>query len=198
MAFDDQAMTTSNPVQSFYGVWDAGSSMTATAGTAATGRLTKATLVAQTFINESQVSNHPVNYLTRSNDAKLGWYIDLVIPNSTLFLGARVVVKPLLLGDILFFIVTGSSGSVCGGSRTSHLITLDAYSGTTADFNVYDTDSDGRADDQAPVTSLPPEVVGLGSVEDKLIITAEGEVSVRKVTVTRFIPPGAKTRGIIR
>ncbi len=185
--------------QSFYAVWDSGSSDPASTA----GGLNKSNLQQQSFANNAGtigVSNNVVDYL---QTGELGWYIDLSVPITNAFQGGRAVINPLIINQIVFFIVTVPSGEICNRDGDTFLITLDAYDGTEANFNVFDTDNDGVADSSSPAIRLSGAAVGLGSVtsgiDPKLITTnSDGTIDITDINTGELSPPGRKSWSILR
>ncbi|MGH1440959.1 MAG: pilus assembly protein [Cellvibrionaceae bacterium] len=192
---DDSDTTT----QSFYAVWDAGSTSTSSLY----GDLDRSDLQGQSFTNTSGligITSNSVDYVPTS---ELGWYIDLTIPSTTFFEGGRAVINPLVLGQIVFFVVTIPSGEVCNRDGNAYLIALNSYDGTEADFSIFDTNGDGVADSSAPVTPLSGAAVGLGSIsaggDPKLVTTnADGSIDVDDITIAAPILSGRKSWSILR
>jgi len=185
--------------QSFYAVWDSGSSNSSTLY----GNLDKSDLQSQTFTNSSGVigvSNDSVDYLQTS---ELGWYVDMNTSGINLFSGGRAVINPLVLNQIVFFIVSIPSGEVCNRDGDTYLIALDSYDGTEADFFIFDTDGDGVADSSAPVTALNGAAVGLGSISSdndiKLVTTnADGSIDLDDITTGAPLASGRKSWTILK
>lgn len=120
-----------NPaVQSFYGVWDSGSSQ----------RL-RSNLVAQTVTGNStgdlrNTTDHPVNY-----GSQFGWYLDL--PAS----GERVIVDPRIRGEYVFFNTLIPDVDTCNSSGSGWLMALKIGNGGNPNDPVYDVNNDDKVDD---------------------------------------------------
>jgi len=188
--FVAQGDTQTTDVQSFYGVWDAGVNRK-------TGRaewLTKANLQQQQIDNALNISSETVDF---SISEEFGWYIDLSIQGSSAFTGARSIDTPLVLGDIVFFLVTVPEDSICSPGGDSYLVALDLLDGTESQFNIFE-DVDGNPS-SAPIQNLGVTVVGIGSIDDLLVTTDKfGDVVARTVNTKKYIPPGRKSWSIIR
>jgi len=179
-------------LQSFYGVWDAG--VNKADGASAT--LTKANLQAQTFDSNLDISSESVDFITSSD---FGWYVDLAIAGADLFSGARSVNTPLILGDIVFFLISIPDEVVCSGGGTSYLAALNLLDGTQSSFNIFDTDGDGKPDSAQPLTLQDGNVVGIGSIDNKVVTTgSDGGVNVDDVNTQKYIPQGRKSWTILR
>ncbi len=130
---NNDSVTTST--QSFYGLRDNGSRITAT---------DRSTLVAQTILAEGAlagisgeqrvVSENEVNWAS-----KLGWYLDLTP-------GERVVTVPLLrLGRVIFSTLIPESSPCVAGGR-GWIMELDAQAGMNLGYSVFDINQDRTID----------------------------------------------------
>lgn len=144
--------------QSFYGIYDPNS------GTAATDAFTGRTaLGAQTIDAEPTVTVAGKSFTLRvtSNAAPgaRGWYMDLVSPAPTGFVGERVVANPLLRNGRVIFTTLIPDTDPCGFGGDSWLMELDAITGRRLTESPFDLNRDGKFDssDYAPGSpALPP------------------------------------------
>lgn len=137
----DNLVLDSTPPQSFYGLRDDGSRITA---------VDRTTLVAQTILREGAlagtgndqrvISSNPVDWAS-----KAGWYLDLT-------LGERVVSSPLLrLGRVIFStLIPNSSPCIAGGA--GWVMEVDAQSGSRLEYSVFDVNKDKAIDETDYVT----------------------------------------------
>jgi type IV pilus assembly protein PilY1 len=132
-----QYLTNADPsntnTQSFYGVWD--KEKTSQARTS----LTRNDLQPQGFVSgaDNQVlEDNPVDWGTQN-----GWYIDL--PDT----GERVVVDPVLRGNVVFFnSVVPETTSLCSGGGTGAEYAVDIVNGGRPDEPTFDVNNDGVVD----------------------------------------------------
>ncbi|ATE60429.1 pilus assembly protein [Thauera sinica] len=163
---------TTTATQSAYGILDSG------AVVSGRGALQQQTFIyqgARTSTDSSEVrvaSNNAVAYTGTS--AKRGWYIDLVLPNSTTSVGERIVTYPILRhGRVILTSIVPSSGA-CDQGGYSWITELDALTGGRLSYSVFDYTDDnlfnsadyaryGSGDEAAenPVTSRKLGTEGL-------------------------------------
>jgi len=128
-------------VQSFYGVWDNGKDS-----------LTSSTLVEQTFISGTAVTNDDnqtnitsqVRVLTDNEvdySTKQGWFINL-----TLKQGERVVIDPLVFGGLVFFNTWIPDSNPCGAGGYGFLMNAKLLNGGPTEEEVFDFNEDGNID----------------------------------------------------
>lgn len=120
---------TNTSVQSFFGIWDAGSGASA---------LTSANLTAQTINqitdDERLISSQAVNYsyVAGRSDNMMGWYF-----NSLPIERERVVLRPLIFGNILVFQTLIPTQGMCNARAGSGFImAVDPLTGGNPSFNV--------------------------------------------------------------
>ncbi len=199
--------------QSFYAVWDAIN--VDDDNNLVNNNLTKQNLVERTFSSSDTddgtvftIAGDPATYITSNadGDGNYGWYVDLELAENNVFLRGRVVINPLLSGEVVFFIVSvPRQGASCdSGSSNSYLVSLDLLSGLVPDFTVF-PDGDGSSNSSdtfsSPVTELTNSVVGMGisGIENTLILTNENSsITTKNVTDGRPIPSGRKSWSIIK
>jgi type IV pilus assembly protein PilY1 len=117
--------------QTFYGIWDSGSTVSS-----------RSVLQPQVMTTSAYrtISDDPVNYSTPvSSSTKYGWYIDL---DST----ERVTVDPLAIGDVVFFNTLLPPTSTCGYGGSGWLMVVDQLNGGEPAFPTVDTNGDGVVD----------------------------------------------------
>lgn len=170
-------------LQAFYAVWDADSS---DINDKTYSKLKKNNLVQQEFSDSLTITSNAVNYGTGSGE-KFGWYVNLATTGTNVLLGGRSVLTPLLIGDIIFFIVSVPDSGVCTGNGTkSYLATLEAVDGSqVSGFNVYTASSPA-------LQLLSAPVVGMTSVGGK-IIKSHSDSTVDNTDV-QTLPPSPASR----
>jgi type IV pilus assembly protein PilY1 len=151
---------TTTSQQSFYGVWDSGEK-----------QLTQADLVQQVIGTGTTsggkagrtLTNNTVDYGSGDD----GWYIDLPVS------GERVIVDPVIRGDLVYFNTAIPDSSPCNAGGTGWLMTAKYVNGGRPDKLAFDLSGDGRIDaldainSEAPagtgVDGLPASSVNLGN-----------------------------------
>ena len=170
-----------NPqVQSFYGLWDQGSSITDRAllqaqtityqglGTlACTLTNTCPTGTPTTTTNSiTVVSKNPVCYAsssvgcTTSSPLKKGWALDLIYTTPQ---GERVVSAPLVTNGLVVFATLIPSANQCTAGGTSNLFEVGALSGGQPSFAPFDINGDGvvNSQDQVVINGMAQYVSGM-------------------------------------
>ncbi len=117
----EQSDLTTTSTQSFYGVWDDGTS------NLDRSKLVQQTLSTGTFTdsdgnihtNLRLITDNSVDYSNKS-----GWYIDL-----SLTAGERVVVNPIVRGSLVFFNTWIPSSSACSSGGTGFLMSVEQLNG---------------------------------------------------------------------
>lgn len=160
------------PVMSFYGIQDKGAAITTT---------DRSDLQSQSIIFEGAVtvtgtdengdpvtielfdgrsvravSENVVNYGVGVS-ADVGWYLDLVSPNTAdlsnpFKYGERVIERAILDNDKIIFVTLVPSDSPCEPGGTSWLMEMDPFNGGRLATTVYDADGDGDIDDADKIT----------------------------------------------
>lgn len=130
-----------NPeIQTFYGIEDTGSRITAT---------DRSVLVQQTILAEVEQDDVIWRVTSLQPDAaftgKRGWYMDLAFPAGQGG-GERVVSVPLLRHGRVIFTTLIPSQDPCLTGGYSWLMELDARTGSRVGYEVFDVNRDGRID----------------------------------------------------
>jgi len=129
---------TSTAVQTFYGVWDKG------------GTVTRADLESRTITEGTDsgqetrtVDGDSIDWTDTTTTARLGWFVDLNKEQ-----GERVIESPLVRGEYVLFNTVTPSQSLCQSGGTSWTMAL-RFDGTTPLQPVFDVNNDGQvnADD---------------------------------------------------
>jgi type IV pilus assembly protein PilY1 len=160
-----------NPaIQSFYGIWDNGSEITAdrdavlveqvieeegTVSTDVDGSLTAGPL-APGVLDEDEYNYRIVTDNTVDYSSSRGWYLDLVSPELGIQ-GERVVAAPLLRHGRVVFTTLIPIDDPCSTGGTSWLMELDALSGARLTEAVFDLNGDGRVDSADLITATTEE-----------------------------------------
>lgn len=131
-------------VQSFYAIWDKGTSDTVTRS-----QLQEQTIVAETHeFNRDfrETSSNTVDW----SGGKRGWYMDLVTPPTTSAGpgGERIVSRPFIFQSRVFFVtIVPSTDDPCTPGGSSWLMQLDMLTGSRTASSMFDTNNDGRFND---------------------------------------------------
>jgi type IV pilus assembly protein PilY1 len=174
--------TSDTSVQTFYGIWDDGTRISYTDR--------DSVLQAQTITDELTafgreirlISNNPVVWTGKN--AKRGWYLDLIPPGGEKQ-GERVVSAPLLRFGRVIFSTLIPFDDPCSAGGVSWLMELNAQTGATLGYTVFDLNKDGLFNSEDDISSgngsLPasglkstvgitstPAVVSAGEKEYKL------------------------------
>lgn len=190
LAVGDESKT---DLQAFYAVWDTNATNPVTSSN---GKFKKSNLVQQSFNADFTITSNSINYGTALGE-HFGWYVNLEVGGGgagNLLFGGRSVITPVLLGDIVFFIVTVPDSGPCAVSSTkSYLATLSTYDGTqVSGFNVY-------ASGSPALQLLSQEAVGLGTIGNKIVTTnSDGSISDNDVQTLPPKPAGRSSWSIFR
>ena len=156
---------TNDDVQSMYGIIDDGTPLVRNGAGA---NLTQRNAVLVGAVNGKSVRAFESNSPLPSGSK--GWYLDLLTPPSGMSEGERIVTAAQVLGGgKRTALVTSSvipTASACQSDGRGYINALDAFTGTSLSSPFFDTDGDGRFDDEtltaADGTKLPVGSVDLG------------------------------------
>jgi len=128
------ADTATTDTQSFYGIWDAGTSVS------------PSQLVEQTFVplpdpKARSLTKNAVTYADPPSSGDFGWYLDL--PD----VGERVVVDAFEVENVVFFNTVVPQVEPCSAGGYSFLMSVDAKTGGTPDAPPFDYNGDDSLDD---------------------------------------------------
>lgn len=186
--------TTSTATQTFYGVWDRG-----------TSELLRAKLTPQTITTTATrtLSNTAVAYTASGGAQKFGWYIDLHTSNAAT--GERVVVDSLVRGNEVYFNTLIPNNVPCsfGGSGWSMRVNRD--NGGLPAAPVFDTDGNGIVNGSDNINVTGELVSDAIMTESKIlgntayISTSDGKIVQKKVTKIKSAEAGRQSwREIIK
>lgn len=155
----DRLVSSSTPIQSFYGIKDKGSAITST---------NRGELQAQTIVKET--STYRLTSKNAVADSKMGWYLDLYVSSKQ----GEMVVNPALLvyGKIVFTTLIPPVDDPCSPGGDSWLMVMDAMSGGRPDAAVLDVNQDGKVDEkdnQKPGSGTGPDDVVTGSKQEGIV-----------------------------
>lgn len=114
--------------QTFYGIWDSGSSVNS-------GNLVQQTITELT--NERILTEYPVNYENPPSSGNFGWFINL--PET----GERVVVNAFEIAGLVFFNTLTPSEEPCESGGSSWLMAADMKTGGNPDLAAFDLNDNG-------------------------------------------------------
>lgn len=136
-------------VQSFYGVWDDDS----------TTDITRADLQQQKILHQIKSNGRELRVTSTNTvdwSSQMGWYMDLLPPDSTPQ-GERVIDNPQFNQGRILFATLIPPQNPCDYQNSSWFMALDANTGTRNDQPVFDLNGDGNFDNsdkvQASTTS---------------------------------------------
>ncbi len=172
--FSETTDKTANAQQAFYAIWDS---------TAGVGGIAQGDLQAQAILG-TQVSNGTTYTTTSENDVdwttRKGWYL----PLSTVepLVGERVIYPAQTArGRVLFTTAAVNSADPCESTGTGRVFVLDAAKGGMLNYQVLDTNGDGRIDSSdirvaglfigTGIPNLAAIVAGVAGGNDKMYIT---------------------------
>lgn len=137
--FSETADKTTNSQQGFFAIWDADG---------ATGGYVQSNLQPQT-ITGTVTGNGATYYTTSNNDVdwavRKGWYMTLSTTDP--YVGERIIYPAQTSrGRIIFTTAAVNSSDPCESTGTGRLFELDAAKGGMLNYQVLDTNGDGRID----------------------------------------------------
>jgi len=173
-------------VQSFYTVWDAGSSTL----NSMYGDLDRSKLTEQLFTysgTDIGVTGYPVSYQEGSN---YGWFIDLKVPTTNVFSKGRVVINPIFVNGFLVFAVTVPGGEVCNREGDSYLVVLGGLDGRASNTVAVVSESD------IPIVGI--ELITYGNTVSIGTTDSEGGIGLKDTPSDSAIAQGRKSWSIIK
>jgi type IV pilus assembly protein PilY1 len=160
IANDDNVQTTAQ-FQSFYGVWDAGSSY---------NLITRDELSEQLIINDTSLirgdvidtrgiapavtppaagDSTPVTFQTTNPGENFGWHMDF---KSATDPTERVLISPFVIGRVLFITTSIPPSGLCGVEGGSgFFMPVDYVDGSQVNFGIFDFNGDGKFTDSKGV-----------------------------------------------
>jgi len=124
--------------QSFYGIWDNGHTVANGRSALVEQTISEgATLINNVSHKVRTMSSNPVNYSTEQR----GWYVDFKTSKE------RVIVNPVLFGQLVIFTTTIPDQNLCGIAGGSWLMVLDSDTGGEPRFTALDISNDGVLSD---------------------------------------------------
>ncbi|MEW6119419.1 MAG: PilC/PilY family type IV pilus protein [Pseudomonadota bacterium] len=205
-------------VQSFYGIWDNGSSI----ATTNRSELQVQSIVAETsetFILDVKDPDDPDDDVTqtfasRETSAntvdwgtKRGWYMDMNYPAAN---GERIVTQALLRYGRVIFLTLIPSSNTCDAGGESWLMELDAVTGSKTADSSFDFNNDGKFDDgdflasgavasgvktSVGITKPPAWFTGTGGKDYKVMTGTTGGI---ESLGNKGAPPGPSGPGTLR
>lgn len=174
----DRSLLENPPVETFYGVWDQGWSVSGTA-TAPTATLTRSDLTEQDLLAEFDTAGRTLRKTSKKPvpwGVSSGWYLDLAAGGTAS--GERFVGVPVVaLGQVIFTTFEPNSDSdECAASGTNWLNVVDASTGVgglqldghsdVVSIKLPDGSSGGGPVGTPPVVTTPPNDECDPAVED--------------------------------
>ncbi len=133
---------------------------------------------------------------------KRGWYVDLDIPTA----GERIVSNPRVRGAVLLFAsMIPPQENTCDAGGTGYVNAIDPFTGTSLGSAYFDSNGDGKVDENDVVTAADGTVVPVGSIDlgvgmptlptliDKLLVVGGSKGTLGSVVMN---PQGGSARRI--
>jgi type IV pilus assembly protein PilY1 len=133
---------------------------------------------------------------------KRGWYVDLDTPSA----GERVVSNPRVRGAVLLFAsMIPPQENTCDAGGTGYVNAIDPFTGSSLTQPYFDSNGDGKVDEDDSVTSSGGTVVPVGSIDlgvgmptlptliDKLLVVGGSKGTLGSVVMN---PQGGSARRI--
>lgn len=183
IAVNDQINSTT---QSFYAVWDSGTEPATAGGADRAANLRRSNLQQQGFYSTTNAGGDAVFDVRGVNAdgsfsanaavaydiaGEQGWFIDFELNQSgtDLLDRGRSIISPLVINEVVVFVITVPTGNICQPVGSSNIVGLDAVNGSVPSFTVF-TDPDSGFFIRKENSSI----VGLGS-----IITQDGDINIK-------------------
>ncbi|MCF6282120.1 MAG: hypothetical protein L3J28_07900 [Candidatus Polarisedimenticolaceae bacterium] len=145
--------TSNTAPQSFYAIWDTGSTTTTT----------RSNLLEQKITvhggNRRTLSDDPITYGLTAGEHR-GWYTDLSSPS-----GERVIVTPIIFGKLVVYTTIIPASNMCASAGTSWLMVHDLFDGGRPDYIAIDVDNDGNFDSDDQVAGINTSGVLSGDLQ---------------------------------
>lgn len=129
-ATNDNVVSATPPVQSFYGILD-GTAITVTNRSV----LHQKIISSQVATTSRTVTEGSINWASVS-----GWYMNLLDAGISIGTGERVITKPILVYDRLIFTTFIPSTLVCDGGGSGWLMEVGGVGDDSATFRIFDND----------------------------------------------------------
>lgn len=160
--FSEVADKVTTGQQAFYAIWDSDNGV---------GGIVQSGLQAQSITGTVNGSN-ATYYTTSSNDVdwavKKGWYLPLA--TTAPLVGERVIYPAFTTrGRVVFTTAAVNSDDPCEATGTSRLFELDPAKGGMLNYQVLDTNGDGRID--ASDTKVAGRYTGTGVIRSGAVVT---------------------------
>lgn len=199
-SFMTSADVSNDDVQTMYGLIDVDDADNS--GDAISGRdkLTKRTII----VARTQDGNDVRGFEAAGSmdPAKLGWYVDLDNPTE----GERIVSNPRVRGAVLLFAsMIPPQENTCDAGGTGYVNAIDPFTGTSLSKPYFDSNGDGKVDENDSVTAGDGTVVPVGSIDlgvgmptlptliDKLLVVGGSKGTLGSVTMN---PQGGSARRV--
>jgi type IV pilus assembly protein PilY1 len=193
-SFMTSADVSNTDVQSMYGLIDDGAAIDG-----------RDDLVARDIIVVATADGKDVRGFESSGTMppdKRGWYVDLDDPSP----GERVVSNPRVRGIVLLFAsMIPPQENTCDAGGTGYVNAIDPFTGTSLASPYFDSNGDGKVDENDSVTAADGTVVPVGSVDlgvgmptlptliDKLLVVGGSKGTLGSVVMN---PQGGSARRI--
>ena len=142
--YESQTDKTNMYQQYFFGIHDSSGSTTE-------NNLSDLVSLTAGYVTDA-VSGEVFRYISGTNPSNLSWAVSLDNTSSGMIGSERVIEKPLVVGNIVFFSTFIPDQNVCAGNGDSYVFALDLSTGQAPDSPVFDVNDDGVIDENDVVT----------------------------------------------
>ena len=142
--YESQTDKTNMYQQYFFGIHDSSGSTTE-------NNLSDLVSLTAGYVTDA-VSGEVFRYISGTNPSNLSWAVSLDNTSSGIIGSERVIEKPLVVGNIVFFSTFIPDQNVCAGNGDSYVFALDLSTGQAPDSPVFDVNDDGVIDENDVVT----------------------------------------------
>ncbi|NQT68526.1 MAG: PQQ-binding-like beta-propeller repeat protein [Desulfobacteraceae bacterium] len=142
--YESQTDKTNMYQQYFFGIHDSSGSTTE-------NNLSDLVSLTAGYVTDA-VSGEVFRYISGTNPSNLSWAVSLDNTSSGMIGSERVIEKPLVVGNIVFFSTFIPDQNVCAGNGDSYIFALDLSTGQAPGSPVFDVNEDGVIDENDVVT----------------------------------------------
>lgn len=204
-SFMTSSDVSNDDVQSMYGLIDADDSDTSSDAIDGRDDLVERAITVAGTVKDQDGNDVDVRGFAPASTMpadKAGWYVDLDNPTA----GERIVSNPRVRGAVLLFAsMIPPQENTCDAGGTGYVNAIDPFTGTSLGQPYFDSNGDGKVDDQDSITAEDGTVLPVGSIDlgvgmptlptliDKLLVVGGSKGTLGSVTMN---PQGGSARRI--